>query len=163
MTETSCISVLPIRSMPTQTLTDFTPGQRYELAAPALSKDEIIAFASQFDPQPMHLDEAAGKASVLGGLAASGWHSLSVIQTALQTGLLKNCAYGGLTGIPELRWKKPVFPGVPFAITVEVTDVAQSCDLDGYGTVTLSCIMADAGTGEALTTARLTLRMGLGA
>ena len=54
---------------------DFVPGEVTTFGAYEVTKEEVIDFASQFDPQPFHLDEEAGRASMLGGLAASGWHS----------------------------------------------------------------------------------------
>ena len=54
---------------------DFHEGQVFDLGSYQVGADEIIAFAREFDPQAFHIDEAAGKSSVLGGLAASGWHN----------------------------------------------------------------------------------------
>ena len=62
---------------------DFTPGRRFELGPYPVTAEEIKEFAGQFDPQPWHLDEAAGKASILGGLAASGWHTCAMLMRML--------------------------------------------------------------------------------
>jgi acyl dehydratase len=61
--------------MPTLTFEDFEPGQVYELGSTVVTEKEIVDFARQFDPQPFHLDPEAAKASVFGGLIASGWHT----------------------------------------------------------------------------------------
>lgn len=143
-----------------KTITDFEEGARFALTAPGLSKDDIIAYASQFDPQPMHLDEEAGKQSILGGLAASGWHSISVIQSTLVSQIFKDSAFGGLTGIPELRWQKPVYPDTPFSIEAEIIAREKASDLPGFGLLTLECSMSDQKTGTVLTKATLKVRMG---
>ena len=143
-----------------KTFSDYEVGARFALTAPALSKDDIIAYARQFDPQPMHLDEEAGKQSILGGLAASGWHSISVIQSTLTTQIFMDSAFGGLTGIPELRWQKPVYPDTPFAIEAEIIAREDSADLPGFGLLTLDCSMSDQQTGTVLTKATLKVRMG---
>lgn len=57
---------------------DMVEGSTLELGSKTVTAEEIIEFASEFDPQPMHLDEAAGRASLLGGLAASGWHTCAM-------------------------------------------------------------------------------------
>lgn len=62
---------------------DFIVGSEWPLGSKIVTAEEIIDFASQFDPQPFHLDEAAGKASILGGLAASGWHTASMFMRML--------------------------------------------------------------------------------
>ena len=58
---------------------DFSPGQVIECGSRLLTRAEIVAFAAEYDPQPMHLDEAAARATLFGGLVASGWHSCCVL------------------------------------------------------------------------------------
>ncbi|MGE3305804.1 MAG: MaoC/PaaZ C-terminal domain-containing protein, partial [Rhizobiaceae bacterium] len=67
---------------------DLAVGTSIALGQKLVTAEEIIEFASEFDPQPMHLDEEAGKASILGGLAASGWHTCSMFMRLLCDGLL---------------------------------------------------------------------------
>ena len=90
---------------------DFRVGQVIELGSRTVSKDEIIAFARQFDPQPFHVDEAAAERSIYGGLIASGWHTGSLFMRLLYDGLLSHAASMGSPGQDELRWIKPVRPG----------------------------------------------------
>jgi acyl dehydratase len=90
---------------------DFKPGDVIELGRRSVSRDEIIAFAREFDPQPFHTDEDAAKESVYGGLLASGWHTGSISMRLLCDGLVSHTVSMGSAGIDELRWLKPVRPG----------------------------------------------------
>jgi acyl dehydratase len=99
---------------------DFQPGQVFDLGSITVSKDDIIEFAAEFDPQPFHLDEEAGKASLLGGLAASGWHTGALVMSLLATKLLNRSSGQGSPGIDELKWQRPVFPGDTLTARAEV-------------------------------------------
>jgi acyl dehydratase len=90
---------------------DFAVGQVIDLGSYAVTAAEIREFASEFDPQPFHLDEAAGKASLLGGLAASGWHVCAMFMRLLADGWLNKSASMGSNGVPEVKWLKPVLAG----------------------------------------------------
>jgi acyl dehydratase len=90
---------------------DFAVGQVRDLGTVTPTREEIIAFASQFDPQPFHLDDEAAKASVFGGLCASGWHTCSMAMRLMVTNFLCETASLGSPGLDKLQWLKPVFPG----------------------------------------------------
>ena len=90
---------------------DFAEGASIDLGARQVSAAEIVEFATEFDPQPMHLDEAAGKASILGGLAASGWHTCAIFMRMLCDGFLLDSTAQGAPGIDQVKWKKPVLAG----------------------------------------------------
>ena len=90
---------------------DFAVGQVIDLGSYAVTADEIREFAIEFDPQPFHLDEAAGSASLLGGLAASGWHVCAMFMRLLADGWLNKSASMGSNGVPEVKWLKPVLAG----------------------------------------------------
>lgn len=90
---------------------DFEVGQTIDLGRRVVSAEEIVAFASEFDPQPFHLDEEAGRASILGGLSASGWHSCAMLMRLLCDGLLLDSTSQGAPGIDMLRWRRPVLAG----------------------------------------------------
>jgi acyl dehydratase len=90
---------------------DFTPGDVIELGSRSVSRDEIVAFAREFDPQPFHLDEEAAQQSVYGGLLASGWHTGSISMRLLADGLVNHTVSMGSPGLDEMRWVKPVRPG----------------------------------------------------
>lgn len=92
-------------------LEDFEPGQTIELGSRRVTKEEIIAFAEQYDPQPFHIDEAAAAGTIYGGLIASGWHTVSLQMRLLVDGLLSNAASMGSPGVDEVRWLNPVRPG----------------------------------------------------
>ena len=86
-------------------------GQVIDLGTYAVTAAEIMEFASEFDPQPFHLDEAAGKASILGGLAASGWHVCSMLMRMMADSWLNKSASMGSNGVQEVKWLKPVLAG----------------------------------------------------
>jgi acyl dehydratase len=90
---------------------DFQPGRRFALGPKEVVAEEIIEFATEFDPQPMHLDEAAGKASILGGLAASGWHTSAMFMRMMADSYLLNALAEGAPGIDFMEWRKPVLAG----------------------------------------------------
>lgn len=87
---------------------DFGEGAVLDLGTKIVSADEIVEFASEFDAQPFHLDEEAGKASILGGLSASGWHTCSMFMRMLCDALLLDSTSQGAPGIDYAKWKRPV-------------------------------------------------------
>ncbi len=90
---------------------DFKPGDVIELGSRTITKESIIAFAKEFDPQVFHVDEEAARQTIYGGLLASGWHTGSIMMRLLYDGLLCNAAGLGSPGLDELRWVRPVRPG----------------------------------------------------
>ncbi|MCJ9751725.1 MaoC family dehydratase [Neorhizobium sp. BETTINA12A] len=90
---------------------DFPPGRSLPLASKLVTADEIVEFAAEFDPQPMHIDEEAGKASILGGLSASGWHTASMFMRMMYDGWLSSSSSEGSPGIEFMEWKRPVLAG----------------------------------------------------
>ena len=76
-----------------------------------VTREEIVAFAQAFDPQPFHLDDEAAKASIVGRLCASGWHSCAMMMRMVADGFLNTAASLGSPGMDEVKWIKPVFPG----------------------------------------------------
>jgi len=105
---------------------DFTPGQVIELGRHTITRDEIIAFAKQFDPQPFHLDDEAAKKTIYGGLIASGWHTGAISMRLLYDGLVKDTVSLGSPGVDELRWVKPVRPGDTLSARVTVLECIPS-------------------------------------
>ena len=90
---------------------DFKVGEVEQIGAKRVDKDEIIAFARQFDPQPFHVDEAAAKQSMYGGLIASGWHTGAMVMRMMCDAYLLQSASAGSPGLDNLKWLKPVRPG----------------------------------------------------
>ncbi|HEY3066731.1 MAG TPA: MaoC family dehydratase [Methylomirabilota bacterium] len=105
---------------------DFAPGDVVDLGQRRITKEEIIAFARQFDPQYFHLDEEAARKSIYGGLLASGWHTGSLTMRMLCDNLVNNLASMGSPGIDELRWLKPVRPGDTLSATWTVLQATPS-------------------------------------
>ena len=90
---------------------DLEPGSVRELGSKKVTAEEIKDFASRYDPQPFHLDEEAGRESLFGGLAASGWQTAAMAMRLTVDNLLRHSASKGSPGLDNLRWLKPVFPG----------------------------------------------------
>jgi len=89
---------------------DLDVGQVIDLGSLSPTAEEIVTFATQFDPQPFHLSEEGGKASVFGGLCASGWHTCSLAMRLMVTNFLHQTSSLGSPGLENIRWLKPVFP-----------------------------------------------------
>ncbi|MFT3987410.1 MaoC family dehydratase [Aestuariivirga sp.] len=90
---------------------DFPVGRIFELGPYPVTREEVIAFAREFDPQPFHLDEDAANSSVLGGLSASGWHNCAMLMRMMCDGFLNRSAGMGSNGLSEVKWLKPVYVG----------------------------------------------------
>jgi acyl dehydratase len=90
---------------------DFPEGLVIPLGTYHLSREEVIEFAREWDPQPMHLDEAAAKSSVLGGLAASGWHSSAILIRLSVDAYANKSAAMASNSMEEVKWLKPVYAG----------------------------------------------------
>jgi acyl dehydratase len=90
---------------------DFHVGQVIALGHRAIGEAEIIAFATEFDPQYFHTDPAAARRSIWGGLVASGWHTASLYMRLLVDGHLREVDSIASPGVDEIRWLKPVRPG----------------------------------------------------
>jgi acyl dehydratase len=108
-------------------LEDFAAGQRFGGAGRVrIEKARITDFASEFDPQPFHLDEQAARDSIFGGLAASGWHTAAVTMRLLVESDLRPA--GGIVGagFDEFRWPRPVRPGDELRVESEVLEARPS-------------------------------------
>ena len=111
---------------PVRYFEDFKPGEVIELGSRSISKESIIAFAKEFDPQVFHLDEEAAKQTIYGGLLASGWHTGSLMMRLLWDGLLKDTISLGSPGIDEMRWVRPVRPGDTLSARLTVLECIPS-------------------------------------
>lgn len=90
---------------------DLVPGRTIELGSVTVERDEVLAFARRYDPQPFHLDDAAAAASIFGRLAASGWHTCSMAMGLMVRNFLCESSSQGSPGLEKLQWLKPVYPG----------------------------------------------------
>ena len=106
-------------------LDDLQVGQRFSTGVHALDESQVIAFASQFDPQPFHLDAAAARNTLFEGLAASGWHTAAITMRLLVAGGLPIA--GGLVGrAGEISWPKPTRPDDILRVESEVLEITPS-------------------------------------
>ena len=96
--------------MPIRYFEDFQVGDVFELGTTSVTEEEIIAFARQFDPQPFHVDPARARASVFGGIIASGWHTASLFMRLLVDNFLQETVSLGSPGVDEVRWLQPLRP-----------------------------------------------------
>jgi acyl dehydratase len=90
---------------------DLEPGSVRELGSIAPSIEDMKDFAERFDPQPFHLDEAAGRSSIFGNMCASGWHTCALAMKLCVENFLNESSSMGSPGLESLRWLKPVYPG----------------------------------------------------
>jgi acyl dehydratase len=107
-------------------LEDLQVGQRFGSDTIEVTKENIFAFAREFDPQPFHLDEEAARRSIFKELTASGWHTAAMSMRLFVTGEFK--PVGGSIGlaVDELRWPQPVRPGDILKLETEILDVRKS-------------------------------------
>jgi acyl dehydratase len=117
-------------------LDDLQVGQRFTSGTYLMEERRIKQFAAEFDPQPFHLDEMAGRASVFKGLVASGWHTAAVAMRLLATGGLPIAS--GLIGFGgEIAWPEPTRPGDLLRIESEIVEIAPSSSKPQQGVVTV--------------------------
>jgi acyl dehydratase len=114
---------------------DFPEGYAQELGTFSLSADEIIDFARQYDPQPMHIDPQAGQASIYGGLIASGWQTVAMYMRLLVDGVIGESASMGSPGVDSVRWMKPVRPDETLRANVLVLESRASNSRPDWGIV----------------------------
>ena len=117
-------------------LEDLHVGQRFVSRSHAIDKEQIKAFAAQFDPQAFHLDEEAAKTTWFGGLAASGWHTAAITMRLLVDGGAPIA--GGVIGAGgEISWPRATRPGDVLTVESEVLEIAPSRSKPDRGKVTL--------------------------
>jgi acyl dehydratase len=114
-------------------------GQRFTSGTHAVDESQIKTFASEFDPQPFHLDNAEAERTLFGGLAASGWHTAAVTMRLLVDGGAPIA--GGIIGAGgEVAWPTPTRPGDVLQVTSEVLTVTPSRSRPDRGIVTIRCV-----------------------
>ena len=116
---------------------DYALGQTGEHGVYEVTADEIKDFARRWDPQPFHLDEEAGRQSLMGALCASGWHVCAIMNRLMVDGYVNHSASMGSFGLSEVRWLKPVFPGDRLSLRWTVTDRRISSRRPEMGIVTM--------------------------
>jgi acyl dehydratase len=135
-------------------LEDFHAGDVAETPARRVSREEMVAFAREFDPQPFHVDEEAAKRSPFGGLVASGWHTASLcMRMVVEHALARDGETGSLgsPGVDELRWLRPVRPGDSLTVRIEVLEVVPSRSKADRGLVKLRYTMRNQDAQDVMT------------
>jgi len=116
---------------------DFKRGSVTEYGPRVVSREEILSFAAEFDPQPMHLDEEAARHTMLGGLSASGWHTCCLMMRMIADGFILNSSSMGANAIEEVKWHAPVRPGDALTVRATVLDTRVSKSRPGMGIVSM--------------------------
>ena len=120
---------------------DLAVGQTYSAGPITMERDRMVAFAGEFDPQPMHLNEAEAAASISGQLIASGWHTAAVTMRLLVDGASPKLAGGAVgAGIEALAWPVPVVPGDVLSATSEILELRESRSRPDRGLMKLKTI-----------------------
>ena len=114
---------------------DFHVGQVREFGATHVTRDAMLAFAKQFDPQPFHLDDAAAAASLFGQLSASGWHTCAMAMRMMCDAYLLDSSSLGSPGLDSLRWTKPVVAGDTLGVRLTTLDTRPMASRPTVGLV----------------------------
>src|SRR3977135_361309 len=120
----------------TLTLEDFSPGHFGTYGPRRVTREEILGFAAEFDPQPMHLDEEAAGRSMLKGLSGSGWHLCSIMMRMMFDFYIGRTASLGSPGVNEMKWLGPLRPGDDLTLDIEVVEARVSRSRPDTGIVT---------------------------
>jgi acyl dehydratase len=133
----------------TLTFEDYPPGHFGTFGPRRVTREEMLAFAAEFDPQPMHLDEGAASRSMLEGLSGSGWHLCSIMMRMMVDGFIGRSASLGSPGVNEVRWLAPLRPGDDITLDVDVVEARLSRSRPATGIVTFKALVRNA-AGQAL-------------
>jgi acyl dehydratase len=114
---------------------DVEVGQVHRFGRYEVTAAEIVEYARQFDPQPFHLDEEAGRQSIFGGLIASGWHTAAMLMRMICDHAIPGAVTTGAVGFDDLKWLTPVRPGDVLSVETRVTDKIASRRRPDLGTV----------------------------
>ena len=114
---------------------DFQVGHVAEYGDKLVTPEEIKEFATEFDPQPMHLDEEAAKHTLVGGLCASGWHTCAMMMRIVADGYLLNSSSMGAPGVEEIRWLAPVRPGDRLRVRTTILELREPKSRPDFGFV----------------------------
>ena len=123
---------------------NFQPGAIAIYGPRLVTREEIVAFAAEFDPQPMHLDETAASATMLGGLGASGWHTCCLLMRMIADGFVLESSSMGAPGVDEVRWLAPLRPGDDLMLDVDIAGARVSRSRPETGIVTFRAVVRNA-------------------
>jgi acyl dehydratase len=116
-------------------LEDYEPGLVLEFGDRLVTAEEIVTFAREYDPQPFHLDEAAGRQTHFGGLVASGWQTAGFMMRMMVDNMLSPETSLGSPGLESLRWQRPVRPGDRLRVRATTEEVKRSRSRPEMGTI----------------------------
>jgi len=116
---------------------DFTPGRVFKHGPRRVPREEMMGFAAEFDPQPMHLDETAAKDTLLGGLSASGWYACCILMRMSVDAFVGQSASMGAPGVDEVKWLKPIRPDDELHLRATVAEARVSRSRPEMGLVKL--------------------------
>lgn len=106
---------------------DITVGTIAKFGAYQVTREEVIAFASQYDPQAFHLDDEAAADTYFGKISASGWHTCAMTMRMMVEHMDNESRAGlGSPGVDEIRWRRPVYPGDTLRVETEVMSKTES-------------------------------------
>jgi acyl dehydratase len=128
----------------TLTFEDFPPGHFGTFGPRHVTREEMLAFAAEFDPQPMHVDEEVAQRSMLKGLSGSGWHLCAIMMRMMFDACIGRTASLGSPGVSELRWLTPLRPGDDLTLDVDVAEARVSRSRPETGIVTFKCSVRNA-------------------
>ncbi|MEO6030738.1 MAG: MaoC family dehydratase [Burkholderiaceae bacterium] len=114
---------------------DFRVGSVREFGAMQVTREAMLAFARQFDPQPFHLDDEAARASLFGALSASGWHTCAMAMRMMCDAYLLDSSSLGSPGIEQLKWLKPVFAGDTLSVRLTVLEARVMASRPSVGLI----------------------------
>jgi acyl dehydratase len=122
---------------------DFRPGEVIDCGRRTVTRDAIIAFAREYDPQPIHIDEAYAASTPFGGVIASGLHMLGICMRHAVDTFLKECVTLGSPGTERIRFPKPLKPGRSVRVTAKVLEMNLSKSKAGRGNVKFALELHD--------------------
>jgi len=129
--------------VPTLYWEDFVAGSTARYGPRLITREEIVAYAAEFDPQPMHLDEEAARATMAGELIASGWHTCALLMRIIADGFILASASMGSPGVEEVKWLRPVRPGDRLTVRATVLETRPSNSRPGVGFARIRYEMLD--------------------
>lgn len=133
-------------------LEDYEAGQTQTYGAYTLTEAEMLEFAAQYDPQPIHTDPAAASESHFGGLIASGWHTACIaMRLAVLEGYLQDPGVIAGVGIENLRWPAPVRPGDTLTVREEILETRPTESDPSVGVLRLEIVVLNQDDEEVLT------------
>ena len=137
--------------MPNLYWEDFTPGRVFTHGPRRLPREEMVGFAAEFDPQPMHLDEQAARATMMGGLCASGWYACCILMRMSADAFVLDSSSMGAPGVDEVRWLAPIRPDDELTLRATVLDSRASKSRPDMGLVRFEMALFNANEQRVMT------------